>query len=354
MSARIDKHPRTPLAARGFTLVELMIALLLGLLLVGGALTVFISNRQTYDVAENLGRVQEGARVAFELMSRDLREAGGNPCEASIVQYNVLTNANAVWWSPPPQSPASSSFVFGYEGAVEAPGAAFGADEEARVNGTDALQLMSAVSRGIQVRAHDPVTGAFTTNIAAHGFTAGDIALVCDFGTISMFQVSSVAASTVNHALAGVVPGNSRLRLTTAGADYKFGCFLGTSEAADPTVCKETRQWPAFLAEVRASLWYVGNNGRGGRALYRAALENDAGEAEVRPLMVVDNVDDMQIHYRVGPQYIEADEVTAAQWPRVDAVRIDLTILSPTAISPGGGPFERRYRNTVAVRSRLP
>ena len=55
----------------GLSLVELMVALVLGLLVVGAAIGVFLSNRQTYTATESLGRVQENARVAFELMARD-------------------------------------------------------------------------------------------------------------------------------------------------------------------------------------------------------------------------------------------------------------------------------------------
>ena len=61
-------------AVRGLTLVELMIAMMLGLLVVGSATAIFISNRQTYRATEGLGRVQENGRMAFELMARDLRD----------------------------------------------------------------------------------------------------------------------------------------------------------------------------------------------------------------------------------------------------------------------------------------
>ena len=67
---------------RGFSLVELMIALALGLFLTGVAITIVINNRQTFRTAENQARMQENARAAFEMMARDLRGAGGNPCAA--------------------------------------------------------------------------------------------------------------------------------------------------------------------------------------------------------------------------------------------------------------------------------
>lgn len=42
----------------GFSLVELMIALLLGTLIIAAAGGIFIANRQTFRSTDNLGRVQ--------------------------------------------------------------------------------------------------------------------------------------------------------------------------------------------------------------------------------------------------------------------------------------------------------
>ncbi|MFP3416601.1 prepilin-type N-terminal cleavage/methylation domain-containing protein, partial [Bacillus sp. SIMBA_074] len=48
---------------QGFSLIELMIALVLGLLVVGAAIGIFLSNRQTYQATEGVGRAQEGVRT---------------------------------------------------------------------------------------------------------------------------------------------------------------------------------------------------------------------------------------------------------------------------------------------------
>ena len=54
---------------QGFTLVELMVALVLGMIVSAAAIAVFMSNRQVYTTTENLGRAQETVRTAYELMS---------------------------------------------------------------------------------------------------------------------------------------------------------------------------------------------------------------------------------------------------------------------------------------------
>lgn len=60
----------------GMTLVELMIALLIGAFLLGGVLQIFINSKQTYRMQEGLSRLQENGRFAMEFLSSDIRMAG--------------------------------------------------------------------------------------------------------------------------------------------------------------------------------------------------------------------------------------------------------------------------------------
>lgn len=98
----MNRPNRSPMRRRmqGMTLVELMIAITLGLLVMGAAIGIFISNRQVYRAAENLNRVQEGGRVSFELMARDIREAAGNPCVNNVPLVNVVNGGTGNWWEP--------------------------------------------------------------------------------------------------------------------------------------------------------------------------------------------------------------------------------------------------------------
>lgn len=66
----------------GFTLIEIMLALVLGLILTGGAIYMFIANQQTYSMASALGRMQEAGRVALNLVVDDLHMAGFMGCAA--------------------------------------------------------------------------------------------------------------------------------------------------------------------------------------------------------------------------------------------------------------------------------
>jgi len=62
--------------SRGFTLVELMIALLLGLFLVIALVSLLVSNVTTRSELDKTGRQIENGRYAIQLISEDLQNAG--------------------------------------------------------------------------------------------------------------------------------------------------------------------------------------------------------------------------------------------------------------------------------------
>jgi type IV pilus assembly protein PilW len=61
---------------RGLTLIEVMIALGLGLLVVAGILQILISSRQSYRLQEQSARIQESERFAADILSKSIRLAG--------------------------------------------------------------------------------------------------------------------------------------------------------------------------------------------------------------------------------------------------------------------------------------
>ena len=61
---------------RGFSLIELMVALTLGLVLTAGLVQLFSSTKVTFNTNDALARVQENGRFALENLKRELREAG--------------------------------------------------------------------------------------------------------------------------------------------------------------------------------------------------------------------------------------------------------------------------------------
>jgi type IV pilus assembly protein PilW len=64
----------------GFSLIELMVAITLGLLLSIGIVTLFGATSKTNKVQESLARLQENGRYAVTRITDDLRMAGGQYC----------------------------------------------------------------------------------------------------------------------------------------------------------------------------------------------------------------------------------------------------------------------------------
>lgn len=60
----------------GLTLVELMVALVMSLFLIGGVLVIHLSSRATFLDTGQLSRIQENVRFASDYMIRDIRTAG--------------------------------------------------------------------------------------------------------------------------------------------------------------------------------------------------------------------------------------------------------------------------------------
>ena len=69
-------HPNSIRQQQGLTLVELMIALTLGLIVIAALVAVFSSSNQNYRQNEALASLQDNARFALDALSRDLAMAG--------------------------------------------------------------------------------------------------------------------------------------------------------------------------------------------------------------------------------------------------------------------------------------
>ncbi|MDP1900259.1 MAG: prepilin-type N-terminal cleavage/methylation domain-containing protein [Rubrivivax sp.] len=328
---------RRPARQRGFGLVEMMVALALGLLVVGGASMLFIATRQANGTTDNLGRVQESVRTSYDLMTREVREAGGTPCDAQLLVADVLNNAQGgapTWWA------TWGEPLRGYDNATAFPGAAFGAAVGERVAGTSALIVRyGAALDTLAVTAHDTATATFTVNRVAHGVAVDDLIMACNYSWGAVFNVSAVAASTFTHAAGAAVDGN---------------CSVGLGL---PTVCANpgtTYQFSAgsLVGRFTAAGWYIGNNGRpetGGRSLYRVTRR---GVEEV-----AEGVRAMEMSYLVSGNADYVASAAVADWSQVTAVRFDLTFESPetgVATTGAGQRLTRTVAFTVNLRNMQP
>jgi type IV pilus assembly protein PilW len=327
---------------RGVTLVELMVSLLLGLIVIAGVVSVLVSNKRSYRTNEGLSQVQESARTAFELLARDIRQAGGTGCDSGQRMSNLLIGT-ANWW----QTWAS---VRGYESLQADPAVAFGAGVDARVAGTDAVHLNAIEAGGFPLQTHSAVGHTMLLNNAAPtSLSASDIILACDFDHAAIFQALSYdgPTTTLNYIDNTGSPGNC-----SNGLGYPVDCGSATGNAY--TFTRNT-----MVGRLSAVDWYVGNNPDGGRSLYRRRLGPGAVTLTEE---VVAGVTNMQIRYGTNASDIVTDAngiVGATAWGNVNSVFITLVISSidtnvSTNTAVNTGRLQRTFTYLVTLRNRVP
>ena len=173
----------------GFSVVELMVALLLGLFLVSGVTAMYVSSKQTYRMTDNLSRLQESMRFSLEFLSRDIRMAGYLPCRFPATVNNIINNATAgsnAWFLD-----YFNYGLRGYEGddTVNFPPAFI----SNAVAGSDAVAILKGGIYSASVGFHDTASNTVTLQDSFPGgeFDTGEIAIVCDPRKASIFQISS-------------------------------------------------------------------------------------------------------------------------------------------------------------------
>lgn len=324
----------------GLSMVELLVGLTLGLVVLAGVASVFTATGNTNRSNENMARLQESGRMAFNLISRDVRDAGLNDCGRIAQVVNVLVGAAGLPWAN------WVGGLQGFEDGTAVPGLASGAGTGQRVGSEDAIRIMKGDSSTVaSVVAHNPGAATFTVNDVS-AFSAGDILIACDFVQASIFQVGAVntGAKQLTHPVGGAaVPGN---------------CCLGLGWIT-PLVAPAGRNYnylPASsVMRMDSVVWYIGNNGRpasGGRSLYRQILRGGALAVEE----VLEGVSGLQAEYLVDGANVYVNATAVADWTAVIAARINLTIDGIALEVNAQGDQERVQRtffNVVALRNRV-
>ncbi len=303
----------------GLTLVELMVAMLLGLVVVGAVVSVLLSSRQSYSTNSTLGQLQDNARIAFELMARDIRQAGSSPCGNSTVT-DVLGGNGWYRW-------VNGAGLFGVDDAsslTPLPGgpAPLAASPALVTRGVGQVSR-EAITAGASCSAGVPMNAA-PTDV---GIATNDLVFACDGSQAYIYQAGAFNAGLP--LAAGSAPGNS----STLGCNS-----FGTS---------------AYVAPYQAYAWYVGAAGVGAPAntlsLYRAHY---AGSALVSD-EIVRGVTALRVNYLVngGTNFVSAATVGTA-WGTVSAVRLALTLQTRTNPNNAANPepLVRTFDTTIRVR----
>jgi len=98
MTQKPSPHCPYPRSQLGITLIEMMIALVIGLLATGAMLKVYVDSSQLYRFNEGLARIQENGRFGLEFIRRDVRMAGFWECyrDADLTNHISPGSANYI------------------------------------------------------------------------------------------------------------------------------------------------------------------------------------------------------------------------------------------------------------------
>lgn len=152
----------------GFSLVELMVGLTLGLMLIAGAVSIYLATSQSYREVEQVAALTENARFAEQIIGESLRHMGFlGEVTANRVEEDPGLTAPAGDCTTPAEAGAYDLGQLGYAATVDSSGNALGCITDG-VEGTDVLVIKRTLpqpfSSGPRVRdPNDPPSGTIDT-----------------------------------------------------------------------------------------------------------------------------------------------------------------------------------------------
>ncbi|MCP4284249.1 MAG: hypothetical protein GY792_07345 [Gammaproteobacteria bacterium] len=327
----------------GFGLVEVLIAMVLGLLLTIGMTNVFLSSKQAYRTQSALSTVQENGRYAMAVLSRDIRTAGYQGCSSLDV---VVPNVIAV------DVPGSGEYgaqdaVRGYSYSASKFNSTSGGsasddygdtsstsdDPTGVVAGTDVVTVARADDCGAYLvgnMATDNANIQIGPDITCE-FEQDDLVLISDCSSSDLFQITNNPNGGGQITMAHANGSNITNRLSKPyGPDAQIFKFIYSD-------------------------YYIKLNSFGERALFRRQWVKGAWQEQE----LVEGVTDLQATYGEDTTadfsadgYFEETAVT--DWSNVNSVRLTLTMESKSEnVTIEGDRMQQDMATTVGVRNKL-
>lgn len=300
------------LKQKGLSLVELMIAMTLGLVLLLGVTKVFLSSKNVYSSQQALSRVQETGRMAIDFMARDIRMAGYFGCASRSADMTVTNTLN---------TPTTVPYDFG-TAVIGYTSATFPTGTVTPLQG-DVLVVRGVTGTGTQIVQNNDSAQLFANNTGVEsaacaggtdrisGLCQGDILVVSDCSKARVFQATNITDAgggkvNVVHSGAAMTPGNATTSWGGSGVNALENFLPG-----------------AQILSATSTVYYIAN-GTGGRPSLFQSINGGTG------LELLEGVENMNIRYGFSDgTYSNAATVTAAsKWSSVQSVRIELLISS--------------------------
>src|ERR671910_2225777 len=76
----------------GFTLVELMISMGIGMVMLAAVTTTFMSQTKIYNAQEQINEMEQNARGVLDIISREVKMAGYNPATVTVTGVTYSTS----------------------------------------------------------------------------------------------------------------------------------------------------------------------------------------------------------------------------------------------------------------------
>lgn len=293
----------------GLSLVELMIAIALGLVLMGGVMHVFLSSKTVFSTQQAMSRIQETGRLAVEFLARDIRMAAYYGCYRPNPKFagSALQDGTMVI------DDLYGNFtegLRGYSSVGSLPDGVndVGATIKPLVGKTaNVLVLHTANEVGLPMSAPNDSSGVYAyspDSIDAKGcldgMCVGDALVVSDCFKARVFRLAEPPE----------LVGANRYYLKHNNG-WGGGIIPAHNFSSGDISVMNTVVY--FLAEGPTgspSLWQKTNND--------TALE------------LLEGVEHLRITYATldNPEYRLADVLLATEWPRVSSVRIELVVRS--------------------------
>ena len=341
-----DKYDRSLM--RGLTLTELMISMVLGLVVVGGVMQVFLTTQETYQMREAVSRVQESGRLAVSIISQEARQAGYSGCASGEIT-NFLD----------PDGDGYDEALHGFESAFRGfPEANVPEWLEHHVRG-DALVVVNAAGaagNSVTVENMDQPGDSHIIHLpdgTEFESPQGTIIFIsnCQGEGGDVFQDGSQAAKTINrHHGQNISPGNKH------GSHHWSRDYSGTFE----------------IMTVGIMAYYIGESDAGDGTTSLRHI--NMAVADPVDIELVDGIHDMRLEFGLdtngdGQINTFTNAAGVADWREAAAVRVhllgyssgaDLVVDEPQTLQFAGANFtapDRRmyqvFTTSVAARNLL-
>jgi type IV pilus assembly protein PilW len=162
---------------QGVTLIELMVALAIGLIATAAMLKVYIDASRIYRFNDELARLQENSRFALEFIRRDARVAGFWGCNSDAEPYNGI-------------SATSDAYIDVAAGHIT------GTSDDG-LNSADSITFRSATGNGAPVTVN--MSGTDDNITVDSPLVVGKAALISDCERSDLFQVTGNDGAVLKH-----------------------------------------------------------------------------------------------------------------------------------------------------------